>query len=145
MTDFFFPVLKLFYWIFLGSLRVLKVFLPILDFRRWTLGRLCPKAGRIEPRHSNCLFLSEREFGSLEGIKKKKKTTTTLYEGFHQRKTKSFQLAFPGFQTVAFCFLRLAKRNLRNKQKKQFSFSISLKIDKNSPKNSMKCGEDNLQ
>lgn len=68
---------------------------------------------------------------------------------FTKRK-QSFQLAFPGFQTVAFCFLRLAKRNLKNKQKKQFSFSISLKIDfkkkkKTSLKRSMKCGEDKLQ
>ena len=46
-----------------------------------------------------------------------------------RKQSLSFQLAFPGFQTVAFCFLRLAKRNLKNKQKKQFSFSISLKID----------------
>lgn len=119
----FFPiVLKVLYWIFLGWLRVLKDFLLILDFDRWTTGTPLPTKGRNEYKYSSPLFLSERYFGSLEDVKK-----LCEHKGFHQRKTKSFQLAFPGFQRVAFCFLKLV---IINKWKKQFSFSISLKLIK---------------
>lgn len=98
-----------------GLISKSKVFLLILEFSRWTTGTPFPAT---EPGQSSPLFLS-----NTLALQKVGKNYLSIKD-FTKGKTKAFQLAFPGFQTVAFCFLRLAKINLKKQTKRNSSLFL---------------------